>query len=528
MQPRSRAVIHAAACAALIALLFPASFEEAAAIVGYEMHVVSFLIGPATYSYGTGLIPGIDYYSQYSVGLPYLFSFFLGPTADATMIRYIALMVSAMFLFYLGAFYLLWWLFGSWRWSAGVTLTTLVLQFHTSRPFFDPSSYVLRYPLLIATVALFVWWFAGRRSWMRTSVLAACLGLSLFLNTETGVYQILGVAFITFLVSPGLFDATWRSLLFILVPGFFFVAISVAAFGTASLDQHFFGGLVKPFFIHGGGYGGWAVDWGFGWQVLYNVIAPGAALATLGWAAVTLKGVRTVLDPSRIATIALVSALAIMMSAKYWNMSIVGLWHVNAFGFLVVLAWWARQFIETYSNEEVRVGGRVFNTSRVSIRGLIALAACLVLFTGDGRNPSFYGVSAYIRYPSILNRVLHLPRAECRRLACAAPRISGKDVEMIASLTKRGERVALLHWNDWAYLIEAQRPSKFWFLPSPATFTRRQLRESLKDLQLVFVSRRTDGSYAIDGPELREALVPLLNNDFRVIAQGRDLVALAR
>ncbi len=88
-------------------LLLPYSFEAVAAKVGYEPHLVSFLIGPALYAFGDGLVPGLDYFTQYSVGLGWVFSFFLASTATLTLINYVGFIAVSMLLFYVGSFYLL-------------------------------------------------------------------------------------------------------------------------------------------------------------------------------------------------------------------------------------------------------------------------------------------------------------------------------------------------------------------------------------------------------------------------------------
>lgn len=539
--PRGRSarpvVAHVAVITVLGALLAPVSFEAVAAVFGYEMHVISFIIGPALYRFGPGLVPGIDYFSQYSVGLPYLFSFFLGATADQTMIRYAALMVGSMFAFYLAAFYLLWWLFRSWCWALGVTLATLLLQFHTDRPFFDPSSYVLRYPLLVATVAAFAWWVAGRFCRRRALPLALSLAMSLFLNTETGLYQLLAVTALSFIATPGWRGAAARAAGIALLSVMLFIGASALAFGSRVFSVDFFRYLAEPFFIYGGGLGGWPVDWGYGWQLLYNVIAPGIALGTLGWGCVALKTrERPDLQP-RLAAVTLFSCLAIMLSAKYWNMSIVGLWHVNAFPFFVVIAWWARELIVQCGGQSVAAHRwmpfleprmvPVFVKASMTA-ALVAVTGLLLLYADDKRNPSLYAIRAYLKYPSILNYAFTSARPACVKMDCAAPRIAAEDVRLIARLTGPKDRVAILHWYDWAYLIEARRSSKFHFLPSPATFTRRQAKESLQGIDLIFLRKRSDGKPEISHPDLQAELSSKLEREFRIVAEGRELIALAR
>ena len=168
----------------LSAVLLPRSVMEVAAKVGYEMHVVSFILGPATYTFSDGLAPGRDYFTQYSLGLPFIFSWMLGGSADHAVLSYAKLMITAMLVFYGGLYFLLRWLFRSKGWALAVSLTVLILQFHVDRTFFDPSSYVLRYPLLIVSLALLGVWARNIENILCAIALCLTLASSLFLNTE--------------------------------------------------------------------------------------------------------------------------------------------------------------------------------------------------------------------------------------------------------------------------------------------------------------------------------------------------------
>jgi hypothetical protein len=295
-----------------------------------------------------------------------------------------------------------------------------------------------------------------------------------------------------------------------------FSVLSLASFGSGALSWDFAKFLLEPFFIYGGGFGGWAVDWSLGWPLLYNVVAPGLCLATLGWALSNLrKGGQY--GTSRLAALALLACTSIMLSAKYWNMSIFALWHVNSLGFLAVIAWWAREWMRR--SELVRLIGA----------GMLALAAlALVGFADDPRNPSDYGIRAYLKYPAAMLEPFKRNKPPCRKMACAAPEIAKEDVALIASLIPPTGRAAILDWNDWAYLIEARRAPKFFFLPGVATFTRRQLDQSLANLDMIFVARDPEKRYLIQNPEIAEELLPVLSKEFAIVATGKRFVALAR
>ena len=524
-----RAAPHIAVLGLILLLLLPRSAMLVAARIGYEMHVVSFLLGPATYAYGDKLLPGVDYFTQYSVGFPWLFSWLLDGSADHAVLGYVRLMVAVMVLFYWGLYGLLCWLLGSWRWALGTTLTVLILQFHVDRTFFDPSSYVLRYPLLVATVAAIALWIARgqRASWALAT--GSALGASLFLNSETGLYQVLAVAFVSFFASRGRRQPLLASALCLAAGFALFALLCGVAFGSGAFSPQFVAGLLEPFGIYSGGFGGWAIDWRWGWQLLYNVVAPGLALATMAWAAQRLwmaggdDGAR-----ARVAALATFSALGILMSAKYSNMSIVALWHVSALGFLVTIAWWARQVQLMAVGSRAGVGGWRPATPTL-VGGTCAIAATLLVTTAnDPRNPALYGLHAYLRYPAVLNPRAYLRRDACARLDCAAPRIQREDVAMIERLVPKGARAAVFGWNDWAYLIEARRASWFHFLPSQATFTRAQLAAAARMPDILFLPNSKDPDLGIKHPELSVAMLPVLKRDYEALETGRDLVAWQR
>ena len=519
---------HVLPVCVLVVLLAPSSLQAVAARIGYEMHVASFLIGPALYSLIPGLVPGIDYFSQYSVGQPFLFSLMLGRSADATILRYVFLIVACMFAYYTAVYYFLRWLFQSWRWALWITLISLLLHFHTDRTFFDPSSYVLRHPLLIAVVATLAWWVRRGLDWKAGVVLGTLLSMSLFLNTETGVYQCLAVGAVAVFSAKSLLRGVVLSAAVTAVTLGLFTCACYAAFGPRVLSAEFLQKVFEPLWIYSGGYGSVPVDWAYRWHLLYNVIAPGLALATIGWGLPRLRSAQSPEDRSRTAALAATAALAIMVTAKYWNMSYVALWHVNALPFLAILGWWGREVLAVLRIEhtEPDQGGLRLQQTGTAILAMLAVA--LVAFAGDARNPTQYGLRAYLKYASAWSAPIRNRKAACRELNCAAPRLAREDVNLITSLTRPDERVAILDWIDWAYLIEAHRAPMFRFIPGFAMFTHTQINASISSLDLVFVAPGQDGRYVISPPELEEILRPELERNYVVAGRGARLVALKR
>ena len=54
-------IIDCAVVAALFCLILPSSLDSVIKQIGLDPHPVSFFIGPASYLYCNGLIPGVDY-----------------------------------------------------------------------------------------------------------------------------------------------------------------------------------------------------------------------------------------------------------------------------------------------------------------------------------------------------------------------------------------------------------------------------------------------------------------------------------
>lgn len=508
----------------LAAVLLPRSFMEVAAKIGYEMHVAGTLLGPATYSFGDGLVPGRDYYLQYSLGWPYLFSWVLDGNADHAILSYVKMMVCLMLLFYGGLYFLLSWLYGSRAWGLATSLTILILQFHVERTFFDPSSYVFRYPLLVVCLAFTGAWARKSDSLAVIAALSCTLGLSLFLNTETGLYQCAAVAIVGFFLTRG--SPKQLGVLVGILSGGIFVnaALCRMAYGPDVFSSAFVEGWFEPFFIYGGGFGGWAIDWAWGWHLIYNIVAPGLALMTAAWGAHRLwTSSPTDHNRSQIAVLVASGLIGLMMSFKYSNMSIVALWHVNAIGFLIVLGWWGRQIQLAGQDQVISLGGISVRAASVTGLATALLAVALLTTVDDRRNPTVYAFEAWLHYPSLANPWADRVAPACKTMDCAAPRLDSEDVRLIQKYVAAGQRAAVFGWNDWAYLIEARRASWFQFLPSHAVFTRRQLDAARQLPATLFLPVKNDGKTLITHPELNEILEPVLLRDYKIIATGRDL-----
>ena len=204
--PHNPLLIYISIIAGLAFIIFPSSFQAVAARIGMEMHVVSFLVGPSLYFLGHGLLPGVDYYAQYGLGLGWVFSFFIAKTVEETMINYVVLIVVAVWLFFAHLVWILRWLYQSWLAAAVVSLLAL-------SSCFTPTATSLiqfvcpRYPMLTICAALLARWLAAPRSWTWLLSLAVAISVSLFIETETGMIMAVSVSLSFLLVSPWRFSS---------------------------------------------------------------------------------------------------------------------------------------------------------------------------------------------------------------------------------------------------------------------------------------------------------------------------------
>lgn len=536
-------IIAGAVCILLTAaFVIPIEATSIAAFIGFDMHMASFMIGPATYSFVKGLIPGFDYFTQYSVGTPWLFSFFLAPTATETMVNAVWFVVAEILVFQLALLFFLRWFLRSWPWALVVGLAGLILQFTTSSPLYAPSSTSARYPLLFVCVLSFVHWIRRDFAWSATLLLATALSAALFFNTETGIHACAGAAIAAVLVGPGLLTPAVRTIALGAMTFVLFMVWNLIAFGPGVLQLQYLVFMLEPLILYTGGLTAWPIEWLSGYHWLYNIISPAIALASIGWVAASARLASPPCPRPQLAALAMVAVVGLLMTAKFINMSIVGQWQVNSICLVIVMAWWLRALLERLPAQRtrpaqfaVRIGTRALTIRRGSPRAEAGFGLALLLFLflwtiTDARNPSLYAIPAYRTYPTMVNYLLGGPDIyPCgTRTGCSGLPVSPLDVAMIDKLTKPTDRVALLAFQDWTTLIEAKRASKFPFLPSPVVFTDRQVKDSVRDIDLIFLPREPADSLGLTNPDLATILLPMLRSNFKVVAETPTLLAWRR
>ena len=538
----------------LTLVLIPSSFQAIAAKIGVNFHPVSFLFGPALYSLGNGLLPGIDYYSQYSLGIPWLFHFIMGTSPGRAVLTYTVLVILATWLFYAHLISLLQWLYRSWTAAAVVAFIPLILVFvfpdaHQAF-FFAPSNTILRYPLLTVCAVLTGAWADSPTRPKSVLFIAAASAASLFLELETGIIMMVSAALTMALVYPWRVSIVLPVSAFIALTLILFLLVLLIAFGPGVMQAEFFRQLFEGVIFYGrSGFGAAPGIWTLGeWNWLYHLVAPGVSLATL--AVVARACGRAGVDRRRAAILGFLATSGLLLLVKYSNQSLAGVWQMSAIGPFSVLGWWAVALlrrIDAATPEQqgtkpasggldmVWLGAdmrRKFKTAAAV--ALIALAFAFLYSPGESRNPAHYGLNAWLRYPSLLMRPFSNVGLEgCVRMDCVPNLPAQSDVDLITSRTQPGEQVAIVvDIYDWTYLLAAHRPPLMFFLPSAVIFGTRHYEESLQRLKnqdYLFVPNGPSGEpYVIGHDDFNRAVGPLLGTVFQQDGVGDRLSAWKR
>jgi hypothetical protein len=532
--------------AILTCVVLPSSFLTVAVRIGLNFHAVSFAFGPALYFLDQNLLPGIDYYAQYSIGYPWLLHFVMGQSVERTITIYAVTVILATWLFYAHLIYLLRDLYKSWIAAALVSLIPLILGFlyqpSLPGPLLAPSSTVLRYPLLIVCTALVGHWAAKPKSLARILAVAVAAGFSIFLETESGIIIAFAAIGTLLLVYPWQIKIVIPLIAFAVLSLVVFVLLISLAFGGNAMKVAFFIGLLDGFLNVGvRGFGAVPATWTLSdWNWLYNFVAPGVMIATL---AVTARACgRSNVDRKRSAILAFLAASGLMLLVKYANRSLIGVWHSSAVGPFAILGWWCVVIVRRIDQSTLRrrislSDGRVRLRFVFSIRNATAVTMVVLVFvylrwpTETSNSASYYGLEGWSGYPSLLRWPFSTPGG-CIRMDCLSDLPAASDVALVEKRTQPGEPVFIFSLYDWAYLVDAHRPPQSPFLPSPFIFTNDQLNalvNGLRKQDYVFTARD-----AKDQPtfywrdDIARAILPILDAEFKRDGEGEKLIAWKR
>lgn len=502
-------------------ILWPASVGALAGQAALDMHPVCYLIGPATYFRGADLVPGRDYFSQYGIGPGFFFSYFLADGAQGTLENYIRFLLALVWVFFGTAYQILRRWFGARAWAFGTALTALLLNFCGLTPFNWPSSWVVRYPLLL----VFIWLMARaltRGGAGRFLLAGGCAGLAVFWNTETGLYLVAAGTAAQVLLWQGRARAGRDGLSFLTAAAAGFFGVSALVYGSAVFSRDFLEGLVKPLLLYGEGLGGIRIDGRPGWGYLSVVIGPVLLTATVAWCA---AGWPVTSDPTRRRSLAFLLLLALVgecLLLKWVNRALVVVWNVNALPTLAVMAWWLRCWYQGMAARQPTTGFRPLRTpARAAAFGITALACVFLLGVRDFRWSFPLAGRSYARYPGLVRAAFtgRWPGDWPAGLG----EVAARDVDLIRRWTRPGERAAVVAHLDWVYLVAARRAPKLHVVPSAWVFLDWQIERSLEGADRIFVEVDAGGRPVLPPITFGDRLAALLDREYTVRAVGTHL-----
>jgi len=454
----------------LFFLFFPYSFEHVAAEIGPEVHVASYIFGPALYAKAK-LVPGIDFYNQYSLGYGKIWQHFLGKSFCEALLNYTKGITVYSYIFALQLFFFLTWLYKSWKWGLYASLLISIMLFHTERNFFDPSSFCLRYPLYVLVILIYLY-YSTKKTPLKSLALAAIIVLGLFLSPETGIYQLMGVLFLEISEKTSIKNKVGGVLKLIIMTIALFLGLVALFYKNEIFSRVFWVGMIEPLILFGSiNFGAYPLRWNNVWlgsygeyHLLYNILLPALCIGICGQALRSKEKCS-----HRDIAVTYFAATGLLFLAKYLNMSIIGLWLVNSVGLLAVGIYVFKKTLFQSNNNKIGYG--------VLVAGFLALT----LFCNDSRNISLYGLNSWASYPSIPNYLLG--RIKTKKELSIKTMLNVQDLEMVKSRATTSDHMAILSLYDFIYLIETQSKPVFPFIPSACMFTKNQIEISKNKLR---------------------------------------------
>ncbi len=500
------------AVAFLALLLIPSDLERVTSVVRDEAHKVSYFIGPALYDYAPGLVPGLDYHSHYGPALGWFFHFIMGDGWKSAAMRVVGLNIAITLAVYVQAYFLLTYLIRSRLAAIGIVTALAVLAFSTTNHFYSPSAYPTRFPLLIVfALAIGLHCADPRRpGWLIAS--AIMCAVSLLWQTEIGLFFFVTGTFVAAIA--GGFPGYRNALIFVVTSIAAAMLLCLLLFGSRALSLTFLIECFRPLVLYGTGWGSSPIKWWLRWSMLYNLPLQIVGCITVGWASIRLSRAS---DPPRdrfvTGVLLALSMIGIALMIKWVNRTLDAVWHQNALPLAIVAAWWAHQFSKSWQPAFRRAVGAV------------AAAATLValLLVQDRLNPHPYGLRSYANYPSLLRWPFASPSPGTWQEDFG--RITETETKFIQESSKPGERVLVIAFMDWAYLAQAHRAPKAYFMPLLASFDEHFIGPSMDDADRLFYDNIVETRP--ESPRVRE-VVERIKKDFVPVQTKGNLTLYAR
>ena len=513
-------------CVPLAGLLYgvlgPHDVATVASECNSELHVASYIVGPALYYRAPDVVPGLDFESHYGIGHAYSFSFVMGSGGlQKTLQRYVLFVLIVCILYYLSAFLVLTdWLrnvgaaFGVTLFLVGVSCEGLSYNL--------PSCCPVRYPFL------FVFLFAAVRGvgpqgnrWC--GVAGGVGGLSLFWQTDIGLYTL--AAGVALYLAAALFlgGGAWRPAVFLASSLGSFAAFCLVSFGPRVLSITFAERLLEPLLLYATGFGNQLMYWKPGWGYWYNLLGPGLAMASV--AVLIGHGRRSSPPPRAVLYGAAASLLGLAMLFKWVNRSIDILWSLNGGLVVVVAGWWIwlgwRALAVRLASESRPGLGMARQAAAAAV--LVALAVQAARLDSRSATAKYQGGSSspIVRAVNWLSEFRN-PINAARKGIGPSIRPSPTDPEStryLRSHTRRTERVAVISGAEWNYLADAGRAPRLAWLQlflvhSPVLLDR--CANDLRHSDRIFVDRYAVASLRMTNPAVHDRVVLILAEAFEL------------
>jgi hypothetical protein len=448
--------IDAALIAALLALTLPLSVQRLASQAASNPHVVSFLVGPALYQFSNGLVPGRDFLSFYGYGPSHLFGMLLSPDLNVLYLRYVGFVATCIAIYHLSAYWVLRDFFQSKVLPFVLTVVFLALcQFGAAEAFSGPSALAIRYMFVFIATGILAHFMVHPSGWSLAALSAVC-AISIFWNTETGIY--------TWLVGCAVMSARilerrwpWEIAAFTGLSAVILLALFGAAYGPAVLTMDFLRVLLAPIALHSvSNWVGVPMNWAPGFGTFYQLIFPAMAIGTAISVAATWAASRSI----ERAYLLVLSIVALVFMAKWMNRSLDAVWQQNAFAFLAIGAWWCRAAFRAVLGRQ-----RSQAIPAVSLAATAVLSFAVLFNARDRQQNVMIGLQSYLQYPSIAS--LRLGRGGGK----VNFQLDRSDIDLINKAVPPHGRMLLLSDHDWLILATAGRAPKSYFLPFRDTFS---------------------------------------------------------
>jgi hypothetical protein len=516
---------HVLAWLGLVLLIWP--FPLGPAPFPFNIHRVSFCIGPALYKYGNGLLPGPDLFSQYGVGQGFFFAFFLGDTARQTVDNFYISYVAVNLVFFLFAYHFLARLLNSRGWAFFLCVLAFLYQFYDSEgPKFTvtPSVGLYRMPFLILVGWLFARMCRARFGLSAALGLGCALGLSVFWSTDTGMASLCACLCAAGALSRSVVRAARTAMVVIASALATFLALSVIAYGAGALTLRYLTSILAPWLWYTGGeltenFYPWDPDDGYFVALLAFI----SAISVIVFLAVRFRASRHRI-PFAAGGLVFLGFVSLFLHAKYAVRPIFGYWAGTALPALAVMAWILKKLgPQLYRLLAARVwpARLSFLQSRrvpqilAVLTGLLC-AAWLALGTKRGNT---IGLRSYWGYDSLFNTAIRATLAKTalqETLSQTQPAqdfepadnadfaskgnvalyCTEADIELIRRNTEPGERTAIVSWYDWAFLLETKRTPQYFILPVPSSIyipsQVEQFQKVTKGLKVFFIDKRCE------------------------------------